>query len=616
MDKVLTRHPVVDVKTGLVTPEWHKWFEQQQSPAALQTVVREVVTNVFAGGGAPAISWTTLDKGGSSLADLSVRNASDLTGPLGWDQLPQGAGTWPATIRLSGDVTLDRAVVAGPYVRPEHPNTTALGTEQYRFSKVHAHEIATETLVALERVAMIGGSVLVAWTSYLVAPVLPTHDTIAVEHNAFDPDDLIRLAARGQVEWMQIVDGPFGSGPYSYTVTRGLGTGGSAQTWLAGDAAVSTGDVGDGVVEMFAETGLNGGIGPAVLGWVRTGTDPEDLEPRWAVGNLNGVYDYVDDVYGLAAGDPAAAWIKAEDVNGVRLGFGAETIVHISGVDSSTFERGITIGPAGSVTAGGVRLDADGLLLGDAGAIAAYDSSSAVKFQRETAFGLFGAPGDVFALFNTSAPSGGSATLHELTLQNTVVSSGSGGYDGDAHVWLIADGWDGGGAGAPTTRASVEVRSTKLANGVYITGAARLSGALYDYGRTTPQGTWLPRTPFAAGNYIGSSGTFTVASGDVIADTYMRDGKTMAFCCGVINASITGATPAYLMIVLPLGVTVDKRTEVPAVIRANGTYELGEAIAVPGETFVRVYRAGAGYAAWPLSAANVEVRFTIPVSIV
>ena len=52
---------------------------------------------------------------------------------------------------------------------------------------------------------------------------------------------------------------------------------------------------------------------------MRLGTTFNDLAERWAIGNLNGYFGYGTNVYGMAAGNPWATWIGADETNGFRI---------------------------------------------------------------------------------------------------------------------------------------------------------------------------------------------------------------------------------------------------------------------------------------------------------
>jgi concanavalin A-like lectin/glucanase superfamily protein len=70
--------------------------------------------------------------------------------------------------------------------------------------------------------------------------------------------------------------------------------------------------------------------GPTIVGNVRTGAGYNAVAPRWAIGNLAGLYDYVTNTYGAAFGDPAAAWVGI-DASRVRMMSGTTPLLTAAG---------------------------------------------------------------------------------------------------------------------------------------------------------------------------------------------------------------------------------------------------------------------------------------------
>jgi hypothetical protein len=66
--------------------------------------------------------------------------------------------------------------------------------------------------------------------------------------------------------------------------------------------------------------------GPTIAGMVRQSTVFNDVRERWAVGNLNGLYDYGLNTYGAAFGDPLTSWIGIDATNGIRIMNGSATL--------------------------------------------------------------------------------------------------------------------------------------------------------------------------------------------------------------------------------------------------------------------------------------------------
>jgi hypothetical protein len=141
------------------------------------------------------------------------------------------------------------------------------------------------------QIATIGGRVLVVPTTQLRADLSSGATSIVVKHNQIASGDRVYMEGDGKVEFMAVTSGASGSGPYTYSVTRNL-DGSGANEWYAGDAVANTGTTGDGFIDVYSVSGVLSGAGPTIVGNVRTGTTDSNIAPRWAVGNLNGLYGY------------------------------------------------------------------------------------------------------------------------------------------------------------------------------------------------------------------------------------------------------------------------------------------------------------------------------------
>jgi hypothetical protein len=245
-----------------------------------------------------------------------------------------------------GTTTPDFNLQVNGTVAPETNYTGNLGSYLKKWLTIHAAELRVETLVATETMATIGGRINVAPTTQLTSDLAAAGGTISVKHNNLANGDRVRLEANGNVEWMAIMQAPQGSGPYTHNVTRSLDPSG-ANDWYAGDAVLNTGTTGDGYIDLYSDRSTRSAAhyGPTIVGNVRTGATYSDLEERWAIGNLNGVYGYSADIYGSAFGSPSASWIKVDPTNGLRLGNNTTTKVTIAPNGTATF-----IGDGGGVT--------------------------------------------------------------------------------------------------------------------------------------------------------------------------------------------------------------------------------------------------------------------------
>lgn len=136
-----------------------------------------------------------------------------------------------------------------------------------------------------------------------------------------------------------------------------------------------------------------------------------------------------------------------------------------------------------------------------------------------------------------------------------------------------------------------------------------VSGTTQDYGNVGDSG-WITPT-FAAGDYTGSvSMTWTVASGDVIAQRYRIVGKSMTVSMILGNTTVGGTLDSRLKFKIPASKTVAVRSINPCHILDNGTRSIAYLEADPGDnTFVTVNRSDG--ANWAASTDNTYVRGTI-----
>jgi hypothetical protein len=329
-----------------------------------------------------AIAWSKISKTGSSLADLATRSAGDLSsGNLAYALLPSGSGTWSGTPTISGTVSFTA------HANPVTNYTSDLGTSSLKYRSLYSAELIVESLVAQEVISTIGGRVLVAPTTALMTSVVVADTAINVKHNSLANGDRIRIESGGQVEWMAITSSgtdvsPFG---WQYSVTRNL-DGSGANDWPAGTAVVNTGTTGDGFIDLYATSGVLSGTGPTIVGNVRTGTTYSNISPRWAIGNLNGLYGVgSSDLYGCAFGDPSAANITIEPTNGIRIRYGTTNKITLDASGNASFSEDTV-----TIDQNGIRIAAPPTAI-----------STAYGYGFETAFASSG-PVGLFTFEDTS----------------------------------------------------------------------------------------------------------------------------------------------------------------------------------------------------------------------
>jgi len=252
----------------------------------------------------------------------------------------------------AGDLLLDPT---SNYVVPITSYDINIGRLTQKFLTLHAAELWVETLVAQNTIATIGGRILVLPTNILTADLLDGagDTTINVKYNNLTVGDIVYMEADGKVEFMQVTFGPVGSpGAYQYLVGRNAdGTG--RNLWYAGDAIANTGQTGNGFIDLYSVRGVRSGseIGPTIVGNVRTAhatpsTDYNAWSPRWAIGNLTGLYGLTS-VYGVALGNPSATNIIIEDGDGFRIRHSTTVKFHADTSGNLAITGDLTIGTAG-----------------------------------------------------------------------------------------------------------------------------------------------------------------------------------------------------------------------------------------------------------------------------
>jgi hypothetical protein len=313
---------------------------------------------------------------------------------------------------------------------------------------------------------------------------------------------------------------------YAYTVQRNL-NGAGARSWLAGDSLANTGKPGNGYIHQYATAGRFAGAGPTMVGMVRTGTAHNAVQPRWAIGHLNGLYGVSGSVYGSAFGDAQATNLIIDTQNGIRIRHGITNKLHADTSGNLNLTGNLILGTAGVFRSGatafatgigywldynagqprmrvgnpaGDRLQWDGSALVvkssdvtiDSGGIvlppaANYYAPSAYKIRNSStdtgAFGLWGSWVDDQGPWTLKAMNLSAENLHATDPRaqlHLLSASGSGGSRGQA----VLDLWGKHPSGVPyaqlalttgfTTHAKLELLST----GVAITGAATLNSTL------------------------------------------------------------------------------------------------------------------------------------------
>jgi hypothetical protein len=184
------------------------------------------------------------------------------------------------------------------------------------------------------------------WTLEVAATLVAGYTNIHVT----PPEDITSDdCTGGSITWRA----PIVAGPFTYLVIRNLdGTG--ANDWYAGDAIFNTGYTGDGFMDLYSLRGMRAATeyGPTIVGNVRASSTYNDWGPRFAIGNMNGLYGYSTDLYGAAFGQYASdkANVTIDETNGFRLRSYTTDILQVKNTDG----KGYIVGPLYLDTGGGI----------------------------------------------------------------------------------------------------------------------------------------------------------------------------------------------------------------------------------------------------------------------
>lgn len=302
-------------------------------------------------------SWEISASGVATLADNTDtyhRMGMAQVGHVGYSgyagfahRLMGTAGNFALMQSSNGDTILNAANSKAIYHRVSNSDVMTMGVERLnpagsilkdlgdynrKWRTLYAAELYVETLVAQDVISTIGGRIMVAPTTTLIADLSSGATTIDVKHNALVSGDYIYMAAApggvAQVEAMKITSSATAiTGGYRYSVTRNL-DGSGANSWVAGDAVADLGGtVGSGYIDLTATSTLHNHLGPTMTIYSRTSTATwNDVKPTVSAGNLRSFVDYSSDKMGLAHGNdltlsPTGGFsgMTSDNSNGMRL---------------------------------------------------------------------------------------------------------------------------------------------------------------------------------------------------------------------------------------------------------------------------------------------------------
>jgi hypothetical protein len=266
----------------------------------------------------------------------------------------------------------------GGHVIPVSTETLDLGTDLLKWRTGYLGEMLVSNLVAKNVLSTIGGNLITAPTTLLVADLAAAGTTIHVKHAGVlrNGDRIFMQKANGQKEWISVDSAASGSEPdVSYTISRGLDSSGTGHAWTSGDAVMNSGTTGDGYIDQYSQTAILSSlatVGPTYVGFKRLSSTWNAVAQAWAIGNLYGLYGYgSNNVYGFAAGVYASgsSYVTVDPTNGIRM------TANIGGTEYERFHlaadgsghlatNGISWTTAGVATVGGFTIGATALTAG------------------------------------------------------------------------------------------------------------------------------------------------------------------------------------------------------------------------------------------------------------
>lgn len=266
---------------------------------------------------------TTLDVLNNSTAQLRLTFTDNSV----FTDFSTGSGG-TLTIAPTGNINFN---TTGKQIDPTVNYSENFGQLSKKYLTGHFAELWSETLVAQNTLATIGGRILVGPTTQLIKDLAPSDTTIDVRYNNLASGDRAYMETNGAVEFMALTSGAtIISGGFRYSVTRDLDSSGANQ-WFAGDAVFNTGTTGSGFIDLYSVRGVASAseVGPTIVGNIRNSATFNDWSEHWAIGNLNGLYGYGSNTPGIGLGEYEAGktHITIDSTNGYRIFNGLSTVI-------------------------------------------------------------------------------------------------------------------------------------------------------------------------------------------------------------------------------------------------------------------------------------------------
>jgi len=539
------------------------------------------ITNTEIAAGA-SIAWTKLDKGGSSLADLTTRSAGDLTsGSL-------------ADARLSANVSLFGATVDNA----EITNATILfakwagnGCSSGQYPQYNGSAWICGTVTPGSGTVTSVGLALPAIFSVTGSPV--TGSGTLTGALASQSANLVwagpSTGAAASPTFRSLVYNDFptsaaaaGTYPKVTINAQGIVTGTATQITL-------TTDVTGALPLANGGTGLNAAADDSVL--LSNGS-------AWAAAALTNC-------------TTAITYTSATNTFGCSSTVGTHALLSASHSDTATASvvRGDLL--IGSAVPQWTRLaiGANTSVLTSNGSDPTWSTAPILTGLQVTGTGYqFTLPyssSQFYFQTTTNVGAGGNGNASEI---NPILKEASSGTHGWLYGLDITPSWVEGG-GATTLAAAVHIQtfspsSTAATYYSLLTDNAIASNyGYYERSRTVAVGDWQG-VPYSAGNFTGSGAlTWTVDSGDVANNRYTDIGTTMIWSLGLVTTSTGGTANTELRVTLPASRTVSATTTGNCAGLDNGTEVHSVWTATAGNTYVSFFRTISG-ANWSNASTN------------
>ncbi|MCK5639612.1 MAG: hypothetical protein KAJ19_02400, partial [Gammaproteobacteria bacterium] len=235
-------------------------------------------------------------------------------------------------------------------------------------------DISANSLTFLENAAVRGTLNVVKSAGDLFEDATATGTTFIIKTSKrytgdaapFESGDRCKIAAAANVTWFTVGAPVDNTTNWGYTATHQSGS--TTATYTAGTGIADFGASGDGGIQLTAVDGNP----PSMSIFTHAGSPWSATTQHVRIGNLNGNYGYVSDVYGFAAGDAAAENVTIDATNGVRFREGTTVLAELTG---STF----TVKSSDS----GQRIEIDG----SANTLIFYDSVGEIIRLDDSVFG-------------------------------------------------------------------------------------------------------------------------------------------------------------------------------------------------------------------------------------